>query len=226
MFLISHAWEDLLLITTVILAFRALKRSSSFPYHVLLWGILATLPVEAFSIVLAYRYHNNQWLLNLWGPLECLCVLLVFYSAAGHPVARRINKILLYLLPAGVILTFGIESSFFNMNLSGMQFYMFCELISTCVFLVDGLVRSEDHRFFQHPLSWTAVGIALHCLISALCYGMWKFVVEWPAKFYIAAMFMANGVYYIGMIITFIHLRKIDWRTSRINRSSPPSPPA
>jgi hypothetical protein len=207
MFIISHAWEDLLIIATVILAFRTLKRTSPFPYHVLAWMTLASLPVDAASIVLARRYHDNSWLFNVWEPLECLYVLLVFYSATVHRVTRRINRTLLYLLPVGTIITFGLQPHFLKMNLYGLQFYLFCDLISTCVFLVDGLVRSEDAAFFQHPLSWTAAGIALHCIISLLCYGMWKFVVEWPT-FYIIAMFMANGVFFIGTMLTFIHLRK------------------
>ena len=212
MFVLSHVWEYILLITTVILAFRALKRSSPFPYHVLAWMTLASLPVDIISVVLAYRYHNNHWLYNLWNPLECLYVLLVFYSAAIHAVARRINKILLCLLPVGIIITFSVQPHFFQSNIYGMQFYFFCELISTCVFLIDGLVRSEDHTIFRHPLSWTAVGIALHCIVSLLCYGMWKYMLQWPMGYYIGAMFVANGLFYMGTMVTFVRLRKNDRR--------------
>jgi len=102
MFLLSHVWEYILLITTVILAFTALKRSSPFPYHVLAWMTLATLPVETFSIVLAYRYHNN------------------------------------------------------------------------------------------------------------LCYGMWKYMLQWPMSYYVCTMLVANAVFYVGTMITFIRLRKIN----------------
>jgi hypothetical protein len=212
MFVFAHLWDFTLLITTVTLAFAALKRSSPFPYHVLAWMTLATLPVETASVMIAHYYHNNHWLYNLWNPLECLYVLLVFYSGATHPVARRINKVLLCLLPAGIIIAFGVQPHFLKINIYALHFYFFCELICTCVFLIDGLVRSEDHTFFQHPLSWTAVGVALHCLISILCYGMWKFMLQWPMNYYAGAMIIANALFYIGTMITFIQLRKTDRR--------------
>lgn len=208
MYVYIYLWIYILEISAFILGLAAVKRSSPLSYHVLVWLALATALVMTSSIVIIHYYHRNHWLYNLWYPVECSCLLFAFYRATAHAVIRRINRVLLWLLPAGMIITFGVHPDLFTFNAYGAICYLFLELISAFAFLADGLLRSEDHRVFREPLSWMAAGLIMHCFISILAFGMWIFMLKWPPKYYGVVMVLANTFYFAGMQLTFILLRK------------------
>lgn len=208
-FLVLHAWILILLISTTVLALMTVGRHAPLPHRLLKWLNIFNLLIEIAAIVLAERYHNNQWLLNLAEIVETLLLLLIFYLAAVHPVTRWINRGLLWLLPVGVAVSYILHPGILRVNIFSMIFFLFAQLLCTGVFLVDGLARTDEHTFFDDPLSWTAAGIALHTFTSAIGYGMWDFILKGHDGFYNMEVFVANGAFYGGIIITFIHLRKI-----------------
>jgi hypothetical protein len=212
MFLVTHAWILILLITTLVLAFAAVRRSAPLPHRLLKWLIVINLFIEVGAVYLAYRYHNNHWFLNITEVAEPWMLLLIFYLGAVHPITRRINRTILWLMPAGVAVSYAKQPGILVVNTHVLVFYLFSELVSTCVFLIDGLLRSDDHTFFQDPLSWTAAGIALHCFVTTVYYGLWNFLDSWPEKYFDISMLVANGLFYAGIIITFTRIRKIDRR--------------
>jgi len=219
---IYHDYGYLLYLTSFVCGMVILRRDSPVEYRLLAWLPGITLPVEIFGWVIGHYYHRNHWVYNIFLPLECCVLLLVFYKGVKQPVIRSMSGWLLVLLPAGMIISYWrIHFTVVSINVFALLFYFFLELVGGCLFLTDCLLSGEEASIFSHPLSWTAMGIILYTCIFILTNITWVFGMIIPRMWYAGLVNLANTFFYGSIILSFIALRK-----KRISRSSPPSPPA
>jgi len=135
-------------------------------------------------------------------------ILLMFYYGIAHRTTRRVYRWLL-VLAAVVVLIFSLRHFVtMSLNLSGMLFYLFCELIGACLFLTDGLLPGEERSIFQRPFSWMALGVILFSCAYILIHSLWQYIATWPKGRYQTLTDLANTFEYAGVWMTLYSLRK------------------
>jgi hypothetical protein len=133
---IYHGYYYSLLAVAGVLGLVTAGRKGSLSLRLVAWLPLITMPVETLALLAGYYYHINHWVYNLWLPLECCCLLLVLYTGARHPVAKRLIGWLLVLLPAGIVAAYCANPSISHINVVAMLFCLFCELIGGFIFIL------------------------------------------------------------------------------------------
>jgi len=198
----------LLILSSLVYGATTIRRRSPLSYRLLLWWLIATVPTEVMASVAARLYHNNHWVYNIWEPFDCCMILLLFYFGIAHGRTRRLFRWLLVLAPVGFV--------FFNLchfivlawHFRSMLFYLFCELIGACLFLVDGRLPGEEQSIFQRPLVWMAFGTILYCIIYILTHALWAYIEVWPTWRYEVLVGVANTFDYLGVVLALYALRR------------------
>jgi hypothetical protein len=195
------------------------RRSWPLPYRCLVWVKGLKTLVEAGSMIwLITTATSNHWMYNLYLPLQCAGLLFIFYKCAVHPRVRRFNAWLLGMLPV-VLCIFWWKWSFYELNLMASVALAFLLLLSACAAFVDQLLGQGNAHFLRQPLFWLSSAILLYSIGSIIYYASWEYSKKMIMYYTIAAVFLSAEYFInIGVIACFICLR--------INRSSPPSPPA
>lgn len=197
-----------LILSTFVYGVLTIRRDAPLPYRLLMWLMIATLPTETTAVLVGHYYHINHWVYNIWAPIECAVILLVFYKGTVHPVTREVCGWLLVLLPLGTVVFYLPHFNFLTLNTHEMVFTLFCELISGCVFLVDGLLWGEELSIFRRPLSWMAFGTILYTCVFILTHALWEYILVGPIWHYELLVIISNTFQYGGFLLTFIALRK------------------
>jgi hypothetical protein len=97
-----------------------------------------------------------------------------------------------------------------------MVFTLFCELISACAFLIDGLLWGEELSIFRRPLSWMAFGTILYSCVFILMHAMWQYILVGTLWHYELLVTISNTFQYGGVLMTFISLHKSRQQGQRI----------
>ncbi|HVV03256.1 MAG TPA: hypothetical protein VHC96_03500 [Puia sp.] len=198
----------LLILSSLTYGAMTVRRRSPLSYRLLLWWLIATVPTEVMASVMARVYHNNLCVYNIWEPFDCCMVLLMFYFGIVHKTTRRMFRWLLVLVPAGFVLFNLWHFIALAWHIRSMLFYLFCELIGACLFLIDGLLPGEEQAIFQRSFVWMAFGTILYCIIYILTHALWEYIQVWPTWIYEVLVGIANTFDYLGVWLALYALRK------------------
>lgn len=193
---------------SLIYGLLTVRRHSPVQYRVMLWWLAATLPTEVTAFLVGHFYHRNHWVYNIWVPIECCFILLMFYKGAVQGRTRGMCRWLLILLPVGVFVSYLPHFVWVTLNIHEMLFCLFCELLGACIYLIDNLLGGEDLSIFRQPLSWMAFGTILYACVFILTHGLWEFILVWPRWRYGMLVVVANTFQYGGVLLTLLALRK------------------
>jgi glucan phosphoethanolaminetransferase (alkaline phosphatase superfamily) len=108
---------DIILISCFLTGCKLVRKNWSLEYKLLvvLSGITVLIEISEQEWYYVLQHHND-WIYNLFLPLECGCLLYVFYRASLHPVIKRLNAVLLMLLPVGAGILYSMYPYFWKCN--------------------------------------------------------------------------------------------------------------
>jgi len=190
----------------------------SWPLEYKLLVVLSglTLLIEAIiAINMAHRL-DTRWIYNFFSPVECGFILYILYRASMHPTIKRLNGLLLVLLPISIAISFYQHPGIFTFNESASLFYDFLELIASCSFLVGVLLNKSDVSPGRLPLFWMACGMVFYCSIFTLQNAVADYIARSSYPYFVLYSYVANTFMYAGFIACFVCLR-------RINRGASPA---
>src|ERR1700720_4264122 len=90
-----------LLTTTFLIGCLFLRKSFPLEYMLLVLLSGLTLLVESVVMTSLFLHTSRPWLYNFFAPVESGFIISIFYRAALQPLIKRLNAILLALLPVG-----------------------------------------------------------------------------------------------------------------------------
>ena len=168
---------------------------------------------------------SNHWIYNLYFPLQCAGLLFIFYKCSVHPKVRRFDVWLMTAMPV-VLCVFWWNWSFYELNLMATVAFAFLLLLSACAAFIDQLLGQGNTHFLRQPLFWLSSAILFYSVGSIIYYATWEYSKKMILYYPSAAVFLSTEyIFNIGVIACFICLYMQKDRL-KINRSSPPSPPA
>jgi hypothetical protein len=146
---------------------------------------------------------------NVWMFVEPFTMIYILYCATAHPVVRRLEKVLLLLLPIGLVICY-IHSPRFTdrMNEYVNLMCLFAALIASCSALIDILLDMSDRSLFAQPVLWLAAGILCFCSTFILIHAYGAFYPYQIRKYYVYFSLAGNTFQYGGFIACFLALRK------------------
>ena len=153
---------------------------------------------------------NNNWIYNLFLPLQCLCILYIFYKVSVNQTIKKMNLILMICMFTGTVITYFIHRSFIFLNSYASALYLILMLISAGCFYIDAIVNDVETSLVKQPAFWLATGLLFFCVIYILIFALWAIIEKLP--YYKRILFdsniIANSFMYGGIIICFLCLRK------------------
>lgn len=202
------AYYYFLILSSLIYGLTTVRRHSPLSFRLLRWWLIVTVLIEGTVTVLARLHHNGNWVYNFWEPFDCCVVLLMFYHGMTHGVTRRICRWLVALVPVGFFIFILPSLVKLTQSIDGMLFYLFCELVGACLFLVDGLLPGEERSLFQQPFSWLAFGTILYTCMYILIHASMELTRTWNQNWYFLLSGVANSFQYASVWMTLYTFRK------------------
>ncbi|HWK02014.1 MAG TPA: hypothetical protein VNS58_00185 [Puia sp.] len=173
---------------------------------VLLSGL--TLLVEMVVGLCVVRRIDNLWLYNFFTPVECGFIIYIYYRASVHPAIKRLNVLLLGLLPVSIGMAYWLHPVFNRFNEMAGLVYLFFELLAACSFLIDALLNKSDTPPGRQPLFWMACGVLIYSCIFTVISAVEDHKLKIPYSLYMLYSFVGNTSLYAGFIACFICLHR------------------
>jgi len=187
------------------------KWPAHFKWLVALVGLTFVVEIAGHILWTRYRMYNN-WLYNLYLPIQCLAFLLFFIKSSTHQVIIKVQKSLLWLMLAGTIITWILHRNFWLLNSHGSTVYLFLMLVASCLFFVDAVVNNVEVRLVKQAPFWVAAGLLFFTVVFILFFALWlvNFTVPYYNTVFSYSVIAANTFLYGGLIASFIclHLTK------------------
>lgn len=187
------------------------KRDWPFIYKMLVALTALTFLVEISGYLIWTKLkQNNNWLYNLYLPVQCFCILYFFYKVSEYKLVQKINLALIITMFAGTIISYFIHRSFFFLNSYASELYLILMLVAAGLFYIDSIVNDVEIRLVKQPPFWLSTGLLFFCIIYILIFAFWNLIKQVP--YYRVILFysniVANTFLYGGIIICFLCMRK------------------
>jgi hypothetical protein len=204
-----------LLLTCFLIGCFSVRKRWTLEYKLLFMLSGLTLLVETPVNLLQLKRIDIRWLYNFFVPIECFTILYLFYRASIHLANKRLNAILLVLVPIAFGLICFRHPPTAPMDEYDSLFYCFAELISAGMFLVDVFLVRSDISLTGRPPFWISLGMLFFCsiflvievmIMHATRISMKYFYMLWP--YFVVYSGVANTFMYGGFIGCFICLRR------------------
>ena len=163
-------------LVSLIIGCLVFRRSWPFAYKCLFFLNTFRVFVSFFGHFWSQQTHSsNHWIYNLFLPVQCVGFLLVFYSAADHPLVRRVSKWLLAAFPLVTAMCWLRGAPLETINLWAIVSFDFLILVSVCLTFVDLLLRTGDIHFLRQPMFWLASGLFFNSVESIVEFSTWEY---------------------------------------------------
>ncbi|HWK02016.1 MAG TPA: hypothetical protein VNS58_00195 [Puia sp.] len=184
------------------------RKSRPLEYKLLVVLSGLTLVVETVVTQYDLRRIDGRWMYIFFAPVECGFIIYILYRASVHPNIKRLNAILLGLLPISIGIAYWLHPAFSGFNDIADFFYDFLELIAACSFLTDVLLNKSDTPVGRQPLFWMASGILFYCCMFTLLGVLLNYMPRMPRRYLAPYSLVANTFMYTGFIACFICLHR------------------
>jgi len=180
-----------------------------------------TFLVETVMTAWVISYKSRPWLYSYFGPVESGFIVYIFYRAAMVPLIKRMNTILLIILPIGIGISFYLTPDSVRLMQAIVLFCLFINLIAACLFLADVLLHKADIPLARHPFFWMASGILIFCWIYGVLTPLLSHFTKLRSVYFLLDMLVANLFMYSGFIACFICFRRTNSASSTAKVSGP-----
>ena len=200
-------------LVSLIIGCLVVRRSWPFAFRCLfLVNILKVFNSYASFIWSTTTHTSNHWMLNLFFPLQCAGLLLVFYKSSIHPVVIRIDGWLLAVLPVVIGVSWARGAPLDIINIGATVACDFLLLLVACAALIDQLLRTDDVRFTRQPLFWLASGLFFYSVGFIIFFTTFEYskkMIMWGL--FKSIYFFSGYLLNVGIIGCFIclYLKKI-----------------
>ncbi len=181
-----------------------------FKWLVFLGGLTFLVEIAGHIMWTKYQLYNN-WLYNLFLPIQCSFFLLFFYATSYHRKVKKVIVGLMIIMLVGIVISYSYHQSFYMLNSYASTLYLLLMLIASCLFYVDAIINDLEISMIKQPAFWVAVGLLFFTVVFILLFALWAVNIKIPhykvvLKYSIIA---ANTFLYGGLIVSFICLNKI-----------------
>ncbi|HWK04309.1 MAG TPA: hypothetical protein VNS58_11790 [Puia sp.] len=184
------------------------RKSWSLEYKLLVILSGLTLLAETGAYLYATLRIDGHWVHNLFAPVECVFILYILHRASMRPAIKRLNIVLLVILPAGIGVIYGLHPAVLRIGEFAALFYLFLELTAACSFLIDLVLNKSDTPVGRQPLFWMAAGMLFYCSIFSMELTVMSFIKKIPWQYSVSYAIVANTFMYTGFITCFICLHR------------------
>lgn len=191
------------------------RRNWALSYKLLVALSCVTAVEETLATYSFFRHINYVGVYNAWAYVEAGTIIYIQLREVTHTWAKRLLILMLMLLSVATIALYLLMPAHPRLNGHFLLFFLFLQLIATCVALVDILQSTSDTRLSARPAAWLATGMLFYSSIFLVLH-IWGFFLPREAvRYYYIFSYAANTCMYSGFIAAFITLR-----------SHPPTQPA
>lgn len=179
-------------------------------YKLLVLLLVTTFAVEYTGYLLWVNWRiNNNFLYNIFLPLQCAFFLYVFYVESLSAGSARVNLVLLGMVPAGLLVTYFIHGSFIYLNSYAANLFLILMLVAAGLYFVYAIMYSKV-KLTTHPPFWIASGLLFFTVSYILVFSFWNIIKTIPYYKVILTYtnIIANLLLYGGIIASLLCLRK------------------
>lgn len=137
---------------------------------ILLECSLSTLVEWGTSYYSMITRKPNHWMFNIYIPMEAVLIIFIFYLAARVRIIRRLDLILLSVIPILLPIAFIILPDLYTMNVIMAAGVCVLIMIAACAACIGILLEREDQAVFYSPLFWWATGLLGYALCNCIYY--------------------------------------------------------
>jgi hypothetical protein len=180
-----------------------------FKWLVVLAGI--SFFIELAGHIMWTRYSlNNNWIYNLFLPVQCFIFLYFFYKTMVQKVVRKIVGFLMGAMIAGTVISYFYHGSFTMLNSYASTLYLFLMLIASCLYYLDTIINEVEVSMTRQPSFWVAAGLLFFTVIFILLFALWAVNIKIPYYKVVLnySVIIANTFLYGGLIAGFLCLHK------------------
>jgi hypothetical protein len=175
-------------------------------YKILVFFSGLTFLVEILGYQLSFKYENNNWLYNIFSPLECIIILYLFSQII---MEKKLQLIILYFIPlmiAATVFTYILQPNFFIYNSYAHTVYLVLWVIICGFYFIDVMINDNRVSLIKQPGFWLATGILFFSVIFIILQSLYNIFTTLPNYKIIVRYFIivANTFMYVGFVGTFI----------------------
>jgi hypothetical protein len=175
-------------------------------YKVLFFLVGLTCLVEMAGSMMSYEFGDNNWLYNIFSPIECF-IILYFFSRII--LKRRLKELIFYSIPIMVVatcITYMVQPNFMVYNSYARTIYLVLWIIASGFFFIDVMINDNRMSLVKQPGFWLATGILFFSVIFIVLISMYKIFKILPNYKIIINYFniVANTFLYVGFIGAFL----------------------
>jgi len=164
-------------LVSLIIGCMVYRKSWPFAHKCLFFLNILRVVVSCSTYLWPYYTHSsNHWIYNLFLPLQCAGLLLVFCGVSIHRVVRRFNKWLLAALPLVTVICWSRGTPLDMVNIWAVVCLNFLLLLSVCLAFVDQMLRMDDTHFIRQPIFWLASGLFFYSVTSIIEFATWEYI--------------------------------------------------
>lgn len=185
-------------------------KGSLVQYKLLIWLVSLRFFVEFVGDIWSIQTQtSNNWMYNLYFPLESLGFLYIFYLGAIHTAVKRINAALLIAILPTLLVAYILYPGFTFLNTHAIIYQSFLLLVSAGCAFIDILLDKSRVQFVRRPLFWLASGIIIYSGASIMVYLFWaygkKMILYLPFAYIYMISYNLLSFFIIG---SFISIRR------------------
>ena len=152
-----------------------------------------------------YRLYNN-WLYNLFLPVQCFLFIRFFYLISVHEKVKKAGRGLLWAMLPLMLAAYGFQPLFYTLNSYAATGYLLLMLTSSCLFYVDVIINGSTVSMVQQPAFWVAAGLMFFTVVFILLFALWAANVMIPNYGLVLkyVIITANTLLYGGLTVAFL----------------------
>lgn len=182
------------------------ERNWLMHYKVLFILTGLTCLVEIFGGIMAAKFGNNNWLYNIFSPIECLLILYFFSCII---IKRNLKGVVIYFIPfvlLATFITYYINPTFMEYNSYARTIYLVLWIMCCGFFFIDVMVNDSTLSLIKQPGFWLATGVLFFSVIFITLISLYKTFLTLPNHKIIFQYFIivANTFMYVGFAGAFI----------------------
>ena len=211
--LLQYCIYDILLVSCFLTGCIVIRKNWPLENKLLLALTGLTILIEMIEQICFFFLKMTfvEWLYNCFTPVECASLVYIFYRSSEYPAIKRLNAVLLLLLPVGAGFLYYLHPLFITINDHVVVFYLFVELISACSIIIDLLLGQSQSPLTRQPLFWLASGMlffsGLYIVMVSIIFKLKMtnilFIYE------ILNQIIANSCMYAGFLIYFVRQHQV-----------------
>jgi hypothetical protein len=203
-----HHWAELSAWITGCLLVKA-AWPAPFKWLVVLAGLSFSVELAGHIMWTQYRLFNN-WLYNIFLPIQCILFLYFFYAVALHPTVKKALKVLFVLMAVGQLVAYINHKNFSVLNSYASTLFLFLMLLASCLFYLDAILNNLEISLLKQPAFYIGAGVLFFTVIFILLFAFWAVNISIPHYRQVLkySIIVANTFLYGGLIAGFVCLNK------------------